>query len=186
MKRKSIFSFWTTHDIVRFIAVLVVCLFIPLLTLLAPRSALTQMTDTCTNGKVLVMDATNKRYKCISADLPLLYRSKTVSINAGANTDAATITGLPARYIVRRITFENASSTPTLATVGVFTGAGGTGTTVVTAQALSSLNAVTVFLDATLAISTTVLTSSSLTIRNIVAAGSAMTVDVTIEVTPLT
>lgn len=157
-----------------------------LLTITATPFVYPQMTDTCTNGKLLVVDTVNKRYKCISADVTLVYRSKIVNINAGALTDAATITGMPARYIVRRVTFDNASSTPTLSTVGVFTGTGGTGTTVVTAQALSSMNASTVLVDVPLAITTTVLTSSSLVIRNIAAAGTAMTVDVTIEVTPLT
>lgn len=144
-----------------------------------------QMSDTCSDGRVIVMDATNKRYKCVAADLPLVYRAKAVNINAGANTDAVTVTGLPARYIVRRISFENASGTPTLATVGIFTGTGGTGTTVVTAQALSTLSATTISLDAALATTTTVLTSTSLTVRNIASAGGAMTVDITIEVTPL-
>lgn len=160
-------------------------LVIIVLLIIAPPLVRSQMTDTCSDGKLLVVDASNKRYKCISADVPLVYRAKAVNLNAGIATDVATITGLPARYIVRRVTFENASGTPTLATVGVFTGAGGTGTTVVTAQALSSLNATTVYLDGTLAITSTVLTSSSLTIRNIAVAGSAMTVDCTIEVTPL-
>lgn len=150
------------------------------------------------NNAIYVDTATGIHYSCtnnawaadssrmmMAGATPMVYRAKAVSLNSGVNTDVAAITGLPARYIVRRVTFENASGTPTLATVGVFTAAGGTGATVVTAQALSSLSATTVYLDGTLAITSTVLTSSSLTIRNIAVAGSAMTVDCTIEVTPL-
>lgn len=144
-----------------------------------------QMSDTCTDGQVVVLDVTNKRHKCLSLSLPLIYRSKSVNLNSGVNTDVATITGLPARYIIRRVTFDGASATPTLATISVYTGAGATGTAVVTAQALSTMNATTVYLDATLGVAGLVLTSSTLTIRNVAVAGSAMTVDVTVEVEPL-
>jgi hypothetical protein len=113
-----------------------------------------------------------------------VFRATGVNLNAGVNTDVATITGLPARYIVRRIIFENSSGTPTLATISVRTASGGGGTAVVNAQALASLNASTVYLDATLAVST-VLTASSLTLRNIAVAGSAMTVTCTVIIDPL-
>lgn len=116
---------------------------------------------------------------------PLLYRAKGVNLNGGSNTDVATITGLPARYRILRVMFENASGTPTLATVDLRTAAAGGGAAVVAAQALAALNSSTKFLDATLAIASDVLTATSLTIRNVVAAGSAITVDVTIEVIPL-
>lgn len=145
-----------------------------------------QMSDTCGDNSIKVVDASNKREKCINASLTLIYRAKGINLNAGANTDVTpTITGLPARYIVRRVTFENASGTPTLATIALRTASGGGGTAIVTAQALSSLNATTVYLDGTLAVTSTVLTADTLTFRNVAAAGGAMTVDATVEVTPL-
>lgn len=113
-----------------------------------------------------------------------VFRAMGVNLNAGVNTDVATITGLPARYIIRRIVFDNASGTPTLATISVRTASGGGGTAVVNAQALASLNASTAYLDATLAVAT-VLTASTLTLRNIAVAGSAMTVDVSVVIDPL-
>lgn len=144
-----------------------------------------QMSDTCADGQVVVLDATNKRYKCLPASLPLIYRAKTVNLNAGANTDSgSTFTNLPAKYIVLHLFFDNASGTPTLATEALRTASGGGGTAIVTAQALTTLSATNITLDSTLAV-TTSQTASTLYIRNVAAAGSSMTADATLEVLPL-
>lgn len=89
------------------------------------------------------------------------------------------------RYIVRRVVVSNASTTPTLATLAVFTGAGGTGTTVVAAAVLTTLTTTAKFSDRTVALSSDILTASTLYIRNVAANTSALTADVSIEVQPL-
>lgn len=143
-----------------------------------------QMSDTCQDGQAIVIDVTNKRQKCLPANVPLVYRAKGLNINQ-VNTDVGSFSTLPARYIVRRLTFDNASATPTLSTVSLRTATGGGGTAIVSVQALSSLSASTTFLDSTLAVTATVQTASTLTIRAVTAAGTAATVDVTLEVVPL-
>lgn len=147
-------------------------------------SAVAQMSDTCSDGRVIVMDATNKRYKCVSADLPLIYRAKGLNVNQTA-TDIGSFTNLPARYIVRRLYFENASTTPALSTVDLRTASGGGGTAIAAAVALSSLTTSSTLLDATLAVTSSVQTVPTLTLRAVAAAGTASTIDVTLEVVPL-
>lgn len=145
-------------------------------------SASAQLSDTCSSNHVLAIDTANKRYKCVSANL--LFRAKTLNVNQ-ANTDIATISGLPSRYVVRRMTWENCTATPTLATVDLRTAASGGGSAIVSASALATLSATTTYLDSTLAVTTTVQTSSTLTVRGVAAAGGAATCDTTIEVMPL-
>jgi hypothetical protein len=154
-----------------------------LLAFLMTVPAVPQASDTCVNGQYLVVDLVNKRYKCQSG--PLIYRAKAINLNAGANTDVATISGLPSRYIIRRASFENASATPTLATVALRTAAAGGGTAIVTAQVLSSLTTTTKFIDVTFAANADAQTAPTLTLRTVANAGSAITVDFTIVVDPL-
>lgn len=96
-----------------------------------------------------------------------------------ANTDNP-VTVPFSKYVVRRMSVTNCSSTlaASLATVGLYTGAGATGTTVVTLGLLQALTASTKYVDMTLALTTDVLTASTLYIRNGVTAGSAITCDV--------
>lgn len=112
---------------------------------------------------------------------PLLYRATALNVNQ-ANTDIGTFTGLPTLYIVRRLTFNNASATPTLATVALRTAAAGAGTAIVTAQALSTLSAASTFVDSTLAVTTATQNSATLVLRAVAAAGVAATVDATLEI----
>lgn len=141
-----------------------------------------QGTDGCSNGQYIVMDATNKRYKCQSGTL--IYRATALNVNQ-VTTDIGSFTNLPARYIVRRFSADNASATPTLSTIDLRTATAGGGTAIVSAMALSPLSATTMFADATLAVTTSAQTASTLTIRSVAAAGGAATVDFTLEVTPL-
>lgn len=153
---------------------------------LPSHNADAQMTDTCADGKVLVIDATNKRYKCsAAAGIPLVYRATGVNLNAGANTDSgSTFTNLPAKYLILHLFFDNASGTPTLSTMALRTASGGGGTAIVTAQALTTLSAANITVDSVLAVTTTQ-TAATLYLRNVAAAGGVMTADATLEVLPL-
>jgi hypothetical protein len=115
---------------------------------------------------------------------PMILRAKSLDVNQ-TGADIGSFTNLPPRYIVRRLTFDNASATPTLSTVSLRTATGGGGTAIVSAQALSTLSATTTFVDSTLAVTTTAQTASTLTLRAVAAAGGAATVDATLEITPL-
>lgn len=114
---------------------------------------------------------------------PMIFRLTGLNVNQ-ANTDLGSFTGLPARYIVRALWFENASATPTLSTISLRTASGGGGSAIINAQALSSLVSSTTLLSATMAINA-VQTVSSLVLRADVAAGGAATVDATLEIVPL-
>lgn len=72
-----------------------------------------------------------------------------VDLNVGTNDNAVAMRSL--RYRIDKITVENASVNLTTATAGVFTLAGGLGTTLAADQVLSALTASTKFLDITLA-----------------------------------
>jgi len=145
-------------------------------------TSLYQASDTCSTGQYLVMDASGKRYKCQTGTL--IYKATGVNLNS-ANTDVASIAGLPSSYIVRRVTVTNASTTPTLATYSLRTATGGGGVAIVSAQLLTALSATTKFVDSTLAITADIQTASTLTVRCIAANGSALTADFVIEITPL-
>lgn len=110
-----------------------------------------------------------------------------VNMNA-ANTDNQ-ITHIPwAKYIVRRVIIYNCSTSlgaTSTATLGVFTGAGGTGTTIVTVAVIVGLTATTKKVDLTVALTTDTLTAPSLFVRTGLAQGSAATCDVSIEAYPL-
>lgn len=115
---------------------------------------------------------------------PCIYKLSGVSLNSAA-TDVGTFTGLPAKYIVRRLTVTNASTSLTLATVSLHTTTGGGGTAIVSIQALSGLTGSGKFVDLTLAVTTDTQTASSLVLRNITAQGSAATADAYLEILPL-
>ena len=141
--------------------------------------------STCAEGTILAMDATNNRARCVTFAAPTqIFRATGLNVNQ-TNTDIGSFTNLPSRYIVRRLTVDNASATPTLSTVSLRTATGGAGTAIVNAQALSGLTAATTFLDSVLAVTTSVQTTSTLTIRAVAAAGAPATCDFTLEITPL-
>lgn len=130
------------------------------------------------------MAVTTVQGESILGSAPMLFRAPSLNINQTA-TDIGSFTGLPARYIVRRFTVENASAVPTLSTIDLRTATGGGGSAVVSAQAMSGLASSSAFLDATIAIAGTVQTASTLTIRSVAAAGAPCTADFTLEITPL-
>lgn len=100
-----------------------------------------------------------------------------INANSAATDNAVTLES--SRFRIDKITFENASISLTTATVGVFTAAGGGGTTVAADQALSALTATTKFKDLTLGGSVTadVVTANPLYVRIGSAQGSAATVN---------
>lgn len=110
-----------------------------------------------------------------------------VNMNS-ANTDHQ-ITHIPwTRYIVRRAVINNCSGSlgaTSTATLGIFTGAGGTGTTVVNTAVIVGLTGTTKTVDLALALTTDTLTASSLYVRVVTAQGSAATCDVSIIADPM-
>lgn len=103
---------------------------------------------------------------------------KALNINSAGSDNAITIPY--AKYIVRKVIITNASADLTLglATIGVFTGAGATGSTIVSAGAIAALSGSTKYLDMTIALTADILTAATLYIRNVLANGSSATVDV--------
>ena len=103
-----------------------------------------------------------------------------VNLNAAAPTDIGTIAIRSGSYIPLYVIVYGASADSSTAQVGVFTGAGGTGTTVVTAAALTGLNASGKYKILTLASLDTPLTATTLYVRLTTAQGSAATANVAI------
>lgn len=104
-----------------------------------------------------------------------------VNLNTAAPADIGTISSIRSTsYIPLYIIVSGASADSSTAQVGVSTGAGGTGTTVVTAAALTGLNAAGKYKVLTIAALDTPLTVSSLFVRLTVAQGSAATANVAI------
>lgn len=108
---------------------------------------------------------------------------KTIA-TATASTDAAEIDIPVQSFRVTHVTFYNASGNNALATVGVFTGAGGTGATIVANAALTTHTASTVVTEATVAATalTPRVTADKLYIRVGTASGVAgSTIDVIVH-----
>jgi len=108
---------------------------------------------------------------------------KTIATSA-ASTDAAEIDVPVHSFRVTHVTIYNATGNNSLATLGVFTGAGGTGATIVANAALTSHTASTVVSESTVAATalTPRVTADKLYIRVGTASGVAgSTVDVIIH-----
>jgi hypothetical protein len=100
------------------------------------------------------------------------------------NTVGDTAVHVPfAKYIVRRMTLTNVSTTlaASSATVGAYTAAAAGGTAIVTPATATGLTAASKFNDRTIAASADTQTASTLYIRVGVANGSAATCDVYFE-----
>lgn len=108
----------------------------------------------------------------------LLGGMENVNLNS-ANTDTA-ILMTPGRYRIDRIVIENASINTTAATAGVFTAAGGGGTSLAANQSLAALTASSKFLELTLTavVGTDVRTEANLQFRVGTAQGAADTANV--------
>jgi hypothetical protein len=100
-----------------------------------------------------------------------------------ATGDVATI-AIPSyvtAYQVTAFKVTNCSATPVLASIGLFTGAGGTGTTVVTSATITGATSASVVLSQAIA-STARLTSSSLFVRLTVANVAVLTCDLKVSI----
>ena len=108
----------------------------------------------------------------------LLASKSAVDLNAATSDNAITVES--ARYRLDKIIVDNASVNLTTATLGVFTAAGGAGTTVVADQAIAALTASSKFMDLTLAggVTADVLTAGTLYVRVGTAQGVAATANV--------
>ena len=117
----------------------------------------------------------------------LRYKVTGASINAVA--DAATFSGLPAKWRLRKLTVYETSTTlaTSIATVGAYTGAGATGNALAALGLITGLTAAAKTADLTLAAlaGTDYQTSANLYIRCGVAHGSAATISVAIEIEDL-
>lgn len=118
------------------------------------------------------------------------FQAKGVPLN-GATGDKSSIT-IPSqisRFQILAVTITNCSVTPVAASVGVFTGAGGTGTTIVTSATITGATSSSVILVSTLAgTSGTTLFSGlqSIFINTSVANAAALTCDFAIRLQDLT
>lgn len=103
------------------------------------------------------------------------------------NADAATFTGLPAKYRITKMAIFDASTSfgASLATLGLYTAAAAGGTNLVVLATLVALTAATKIKDATV-ITTDYQTAATLYVRVGVTFGSAATVSVAIEAEDLT
>lgn len=111
------------------------------------------------------------RYGCLAA-------MSAVDMNAATNDNALTVES--GRYRIDKVIVENASIDLTTATAGLFTAAGGGGTTIASDQALSALTTSSKFKDLTLqAIAgTDVFTDGTLYFRTGTAQGAAATANI--------
>lgn len=114
------------------------------------------------------------------------FKITAANLNSAA-TDAGTFTGLPSRYLIDRLTINNASVSLTTATIDLRTAASGGGTALVSAFAPTALTASSKIVAATLATAATtdVGTSTTLYLRCVTAQGVAATADAILEVTAL-
>ena len=132
-------------------------------------------------GRSLVAAATAAAAQTLLNVLPgygLLGSISAIDLNSAATDTAFTINA--ARYIIDKVTVDNASINLTTATLGVFTAAGGGGTTLAADQVLSAMTATTKFHDLTLAaiVGTDARTDTTLYARVGSAQGSAATANV--------
>lgn len=107
----------------------------------------------------------------------LLGYLKAINLNSAGSDNAITIPF--SNYIIRKVTLINPSTSLgiSVATLGLFTSTSGGGTTVVTAATMVALTGATKYIDSTLALTTDSLTAGTLYARNVLAHGSAATVD---------
>lgn len=114
----------------------------------------------------------------VSSTLGLLAYSTGINANS-ATTDTA-LTMLAGNYIIEQVIVTNASISLTTATAGLFTAAGGAGTTLCSDQALTPLTATTKWMELSqqLVVGTDRFTAGTLYFRIGTAQGAAATLDV--------
>ena len=108
-----------------------------------------------------------------------------IPINS-ANTDVGNFIGLPTKYRVRSLTAFDASGTPILGSLALYTAAAAGGTNLVAAATITALTAASKFFDFTLAVTADYQTATTLYLRNVIANAAAVTVSVRLEIEDLT
>lgn len=103
--------------------------------------------------------------------------AKAVTISATGDQGTITVPAYITKYSVASMVVTNCSGTPLAAQVAMFTGAAGTGTTVVAAGTITGATSSTVMVLPTVTAATTALTSSSLFVRVTVQNVAAITCD---------
>jgi len=107
------------------------------------------------------------------------------TLNVNLNNVADTIVQIPySKYRVLGMYVYDASATPLLAQLGLFTAAAGGGNAVVAAVTLTALTSASKLLALTIALGD-VLTGNTLYLRNTVAQQSALNVDVMLDIMDL-
>ena len=146
-----------------------------------------------TGSPATSIDCTVPQAQALLASGVITFVATGVNANS-ANTDTSITITLPtgaSKYRMQGVFSYNPSTSLTNATAGVFTGAGGTGTTVVTNVALSALTTNTAGANGSLLAHTVVnvnsafFNSGTLFYRIGTAQGGAATVDVVIQIVPL-
>lgn len=130
--------------------------------------------DSTTAAMLVTLGRVKPRYGILAITTGL-------DMNVANNDNAISISAT--KYIVRRITLYDASANLTTVTVGVFTAAGGAGTTLVANAAVAALTAAAKFLELTLTavVGTDYRTEGTLYLRTGTAQGGAATVSAIIE-----
>lgn len=100
-----------------------------------------------------------------------------VNLNSAGSDNAIALPPGVSKWAPSRLRIYDASTSlgASLATLGLYTGAGGTGTTLVTPALLTSLTSATTFLDMTLAVTSAYQTATTIYLRNVIAHGGAAT-----------
>lgn len=140
------------------------------------------LADLTSTGRALIDDAsTTAMLVTLGRVLPrygILGSSAAVNLNSALTDTGVTINAT--KFIIDKIMVEGASINLTTATASVYTGAGGTGTSLANDQVLSALTASTKFKNLTLeaVVGTDTLTSTTLYFRVGTAQGAAATANV--------
>lgn len=134
----------------------------------------------------LPLTSTGSSWNCaLQKGAQSVFQAKGVDLHT-ATGDVGTI-AIPSsitRYQVVAVNITNCSVTPVLAAVGLFTGAGATGTTVVAATTITGATGSTIILNSTIAgtVATTMLTAASIFVNLSVANVAALTCDVGVRI----
>lgn len=145
-------------------------------------------------GSSLAFDPSSRRWRDVPPDEDsLLAYAAGVNLNVATNDTQLTPAYACAvtQYMITRVVVVlRSGAAGSTATIGLFTGAGGTGQAPVAAAALASLTAVGAFASCTLAAAasasaTAYLVSGNLFVRTVVAQGAAATADVYVYAIPL-
>lgn len=100
-----------------------------------------------------------------------------VNLNSAGSDNAIVLPAGIAKWGLVRLRVYDASTSlaVSVATLGLYTGAGGTGTALVAPATLTSLTSATKFVDMTLSVTADYQTATTIYVRNVIAHGSAAT-----------